>query len=373
MLDLINLFTSWLLVSVILIGTLTLACLRAKAFLPAYEKMLTLNVWLLVIHAFHVLICRTFFPEWQGLSWAAPYGLMYPVLLFFCFKSAILSRSLKPLYVFLHCFPAVLFTIAYVGLIAANVPENSVVFGSYRTWLFRLIIISFIGYSLMIWSSPRHARGPSIAQLLNVSVSLLVLLSLLFLALSRALPNIGFDAPGFPELMTCGIMLAYVTLLFWHKLVVIKYVDPYTRVNPGAVHLENLESPEEKPEVAIYQKSAVTPDRLAVYEDRVRAIMIEEQLFLDPQFNLGKLSAMTGIPKHHLSQVFSLRFGKGFATMIGELRINYAVALINESEEKLNIEALAYECGFNSKVSFNRHFKQLTGVNPSAYRKGHTT
>src|SRR5690606_31765981 len=114
-------------------------------------------------------------------------------------------------------------------------------------------------------------------------------------------------------------------------------------VNPGAVHLENLESPEEKPEVAIYQKSAVTPDRLAVYEERVRAIMIEEQLFLDPQFNLGKLSTMTGIPKHHLSQVFSLRFGKGFATMIGELRINYAVALINESEEKLNIEALAYE------------------------------
>jgi AraC-like DNA-binding protein len=36
---------------------------------------------------------------------------------------------------------------------------------------------------------------------------------------------------------------------------------------------------------------------------------------------------------------------------------------------QVNILSLAFDCGFNSRSSFNSYFKKITGHTPSAYRK----
>jgi len=46
----------------------------------------------------------------------------------------------------------------------------------------------------------------------------------------------------------------------------------------------------------------------------------------------------------------------------------YALDLINTNQGKLKIESLAYSCGFNSKTSFNKYFKEKTGFTPSEYQ-----
>lgn len=366
---LVNLLSSWLLVAVIVVGMLALSCLRPKTRQPAYEKILTLNIWVLIIHALHILIYQSFIIEQVEFGWAAPYGLLYPALLFLCFKSASRNKDVKKYNVLFHSLPFFLFSLAYVFFIAASIGEKGMGFLLYKTWLFRLIVISFIVYSLGIWFSPLKIARFSIARLLNVLVSVLMLVGLLFFAVSHAGRGIKFELSNLLELMICGMMLIFMLLLFWHKLAVVKYIDPYAEVTLDAVYTDNTSVPKERELFTVYKKSTLTADRLVVYEAKIRAAIIEEQLFLDPKCNLEKLSVLTGIPKHHLSQVFSLRFKKGFASIIGELRINYAIELIDKSEDKINMESLAYECGFNSKVSFNRHFKQLIGTNPSDYRR----
>ena len=370
--DLVSLFTSWLLVAIIVVGAITLSCLRAKTSRPAYEKILTMVVWLLTIHALHILICHTFVQEWGGVGWAVPYGLLYPALLFMLFKQTSQQNNLKTYAVLLYCAPFFFFFIGYILLVISPEAKDVIPFGVYSTWLFRLIIVSFIAYSLAIWFSQFNGAGKlSVGRLLNVAIPLVMLLSLLFLGGMQKQVNIGADSQHLFGLMICLVMLVSMMLVFWHKLVVVKYVDPYAdniaEVTPSGSKTALKKEDEEQ--LSIYQKSAVTADRLAAYETKIRAVINDEQLFLDPQCNLEKLSELTGIPRHHLSQVFSLRFQKGFAAIIGELRINHAVTLINKSEERLNMETLAYECGFNSKVSFNRHFKQIVGITPSAYRK----
>lgn len=40
---------------------------------------------------------------------------------------------------------------------------------------------------------------------------------------------------------------------------------------------------------------------------------------------------------------------------------------ISVESKKYTLLALAYECGFNSKSTFNKHFKENTGKTPTAY------
>ncbi|MEL6485381.1 MAG: helix-turn-helix domain-containing protein, partial [Bacteroidota bacterium] len=39
------------------------------------------------------------------------------------------------------------------------------------------------------------------------------------------------------------------------------------------------------------------------------------------------------------------------------------------AHEKLSLLGIAYECGFNSKATFNRVFKKLTNSSPTEYLK----
>ena len=76
----------------------------------------------------------------------------------------------------------------------------------------------------------------------------------------------------------------------------------------------------------------------------------------------------TKIPNHHLTQVFSMQIKQTFYQYINGFRIMHACELLQSGNKMLNLEELAEKCGFNSKVSFNRQFKQIMGCTPSAYR-----
>jgi AraC-like DNA-binding protein len=42
---------------------------------------------------------------------------------------------------------------------------------------------------------------------------------------------------------------------------------------------------------------------------------------------------------------------------------------LNNPSLQVNILSLAFDCGFNSKSSFNNYFKKITGSTPTAYRR----
>jgi|GEM_PF-809077 len=362
----LNLLISWVLVTVIVVGLITLRCVRPKMKLPPYERMLTLGVLLLVIHAAHVLCCISFFPDRRELDWAAPYGLLYPALLYFTVQAAASRQPIPKLTIFLHCLPFIVALGMYGYLIAAGINKDTPLFVSYREGMYDFMICSFLAYGFWVWFFPREIHSLSLQKLLNAAVMMLVLLGILYVATSLTVASQSSLDRYLPRLMIYLIMLILTVLLFRHKLVIVKYIEPY--IGRDAEVIKATLQEENKTQL-IYGKSAISNEKLVMYEEKIKAIMLEEQLFLDPLFSLDRLAEHLHISKHHLSQVFSLRFGKGFASFLGELRINYALALLQKTEEKINIENLAYECGFNSKVSFNRHFKQLVGVSPSAYRK----
>lgn len=365
--ELINLLISWVLLAIIVVGLITLRAARPKMKLPPYEQILTLGVFLLVVHAAHVLCCMSFFPAKRELDWAAPYGLLYPPLLFFAVKAAGTGHHVSKRIAFFHLFPFSVAFIMYCSLIIIGIDKDAPTFVAYRITLYNFMILSFLVYGLWACLFSKEIASLALKKLLNTAVIMLALLGMLYLSTSMVVDSQSSIDRYLPRLMIYLMMLILTGLLFRHKLFIVKYIEPYTNISVVNKSKNAIQDNDKTP--LIYGKSAVSNERLALYEEKIKAIMLEEQLFLDPSFNLDKLAEHLHIPKHHLSQVFSIRFCKSFTSFLGELRINYALALLQKTEEKINIENLAYECGFNSKVSFNRHFKQLVGHSPSTYKK----
>ena len=105
------------------------------------------------------------------------------------------------------------------------------------------------------------------------------------------------------------------------------------------------------------------------YEAALAAFMQKSRIYLDPDLSLEVLATRMKMSRHHLTQLLNERLEKNFYSFINEYRIEEAIDRLNDPSLQVNILSLAFDCGFNSKSSFNNYFKKITGSTPTAYRK----
>ena len=98
--------------------------------------------------------------------------------------------------------------------------------------------------------------------------------------------------------------------------------------------------------------------------------MEQDQLYLNPELNLEKLSQHTGLSPKNISAVLNQYRETSFNHFINQYRVEeFKQRLSKPGGEHLTIVGLAMECGFNSPATFQRTFKQYTGLSPTAFRK----
>jgi AraC-like DNA-binding protein len=97
-------------------------------------------------------------------------------------------------------------------------------------------------------------------------------------------------------------------------------------------------------------------------------IMKEEKPYLDPELSIIALSAKLNIHPHKLSKLINSQLHQNFFDFINRYRVEeFKTLAFNSDYEHYSILAIAFEAGFNSKASFNRIFKNITGNTPSQY------
>lgn len=102
----------------------------------------------------------------------------------------------------------------------------------------------------------------------------------------------------------------------------------------------------------------------------LRLLVENEQLYLDPNLTLSQLSRKSKINTSQLSFIINNGLQKNFNDFINGYRVRDVKAqLLDPSKKHLSILAIAYDCGFNSKATFNRVFKRIAGQSPSSFRK----
>ncbi|MBK0383147.1 AraC family transcriptional regulator [Pedobacter sp. SD-b] len=119
-----------------------------------------------------------------------------------------------------------------------------------------------------------------------------------------------------------------------------------------------------------YLKSTLNQEAaLRIYND-LNQIMLTKKLYKNVELKLDDLAEALNVLPNHLSQVINSIENKNFYDYINQLRIDDFIKLISLPEnQKFTLLSLAFECGFNSKTSFNRNFKKVIGVSPSEYVK----
>ncbi|MBC8986328.1 AraC family transcriptional regulator [Pedobacter sp. N36a] len=100
-------------------------------------------------------------------------------------------------------------------------------------------------------------------------------------------------------------------------------------------------------------------------------IIIEKELFLNPNFTLEEAAKELKVSKHLLSQYLNEILGKSFSNLISSYRVEKAKKLL-ETEKNFTIESLGYDSGFSSKSTFFTAFKKITGLTPAEYQKSYS-
>ncbi|HPH18523.1 MAG TPA: helix-turn-helix domain-containing protein [Haliscomenobacter sp.] len=107
-------------------------------------------------------------------------------------------------------------------------------------------------------------------------------------------------------------------------------------------------------------------------KEQLRLLLEEKKPYLDPELSLPKLAQMMNCSTHELSSLINRGFERNFYQLINAYRIEESKRLLLEERlSHLNILAIGFEAGFNSKTTFNTTFKNHTGISPLEYRKRH--
>ncbi len=100
----------------------------------------------------------------------------------------------------------------------------------------------------------------------------------------------------------------------------------------------------------------------------VASLMQNEKPYLNPDLNLSELAKQANLTRAQLSEIINSGFHMNFNDFVNSYRVNAFKSMLKQGKhEQLSLLGIAYECGFNSKATFNRVFKKLTSFSPTQY------
>ncbi|WP_054558736.1 helix-turn-helix domain-containing protein [Croceitalea dokdonensis] len=115
-------------------------------------------------------------------------------------------------------------------------------------------------------------------------------------------------------------------------------------------------------------KNGAAADYIVKRKQDIHKLMEEEKVYLNPELNLKQLAEQTGLQRAEVSEAINQGFGKNFNDLVNQYRIAEFKQRVSAGDnQKFSLVGLAFECGFNSKATFNRVFKKLVQSTPTQY------
>lgn len=109
--------------------------------------------------------------------------------------------------------------------------------------------------------------------------------------------------------------------------------------------------------------------RDSVLREKLLEVMDTQKPYLDADMSLHLLAGKLGVHPRMLSRLINSELGCSFFDFVNKYRIAEVKArLADRASVNKTIMIIAYECGFNTKSSFNAIFRKLEGMTPTDFR-----
>ena len=158
------------------------------------------------------------------------------------------------------------------------------------------------------------------------------------------------------------IDMPYENDWWWHLFTVgiICYVGirGYAQTQPRYLHFssKNIEKLEIKTET---KTEALTPNYVDLIP-KIEKLFIIEKVFLEPELSLSELAKKLKTNSSLVSAAINQHYDKNFNDFVNQYRIKeFELQCKNPENKNYTKLAIALDCGFNSKATFNRALKKF--------------
>jgi AraC-like DNA-binding protein len=108
--------------------------------------------------------------------------------------------------------------------------------------------------------------------------------------------------------------------------------------------------------------------------ERIKTHMIETRPYLDAELTLNQLAQGLTLPVATVSQAINAGLDKNFNDFVNEYRVHEICSRLKAGEHKSKtLLGVGMDSGFNSKATFNRSFKKVTGLTPKEWVDQHVS
>lgn len=179
---------------------------------------------------------------------------------------------------------------------------------------------------------------------------------------------------GLAVVWLCWIPMVATDFLFYDYSLDVPYYYPLYLLLAGTTIWIGAEA-FLRPEVIFIEPTISLPEKEAPTEDDIQKgrwlrDQIESNLFYrNSELNLRSLALELEIHPNQLSRIINQGTSKSFNDLINEYRIKDVINKMQDpAYNNITLLGIAFDSGFNSKTTFNRTFKNLTGKSPVEYK-----
>ena len=323
-----------------------------------------LIIWMFLI-AFHLFL---FFLNYTKLNFSYPFllgielplPLLHGVMLFWYVASSTNHKVWNKNIIYLHFIPAL---VAYLYLIHFfALPADQKIYIFKNDGLGNEVFLSILYYSYSVLSS----------VYIIWSIILLRQHKKNIVNQYSVLEKVNLN---WLRILIGGMGLIWFVTNFLHNeiynfssVVIFVFLIGFFGIRQIGITPLNQEESDLKNKKVKYFKSGLKKEQSKELYQKLRHLMEIEKMFTQNDLLITDLASILQVHHNHLSQVINELEGKNFYEFVNHYRIEEFKRLVSSpNNRQFTLLSLAFECGFNSKSSFNRYFKKSTGQTPSQY------
>lgn len=191
----------------------------------------------------------------------------------------------------------------------------------------------------------------------TMAFSLILLLRVLFFILN---PEWGEFGSKFWYYLCFSILLQYISITGYSNTV-------KANLKFGANALIPLEPPANETILMTKDETEETVE-IAKWQNKIIHLFETEEIYRSPNLTLTDLAGRLNTNRNIISRAINQAFNMNFNDFVNEKRAEAVIEKLKKGEHvKQTLLAIALDCGFNSKTTFNRAFKKHTGITPKQF------